>query len=342
MGIADVRAARIDNAGGKVLGGELTLHAREVANAGGLIAANVLTLQAQGVLDNRAGLIQGDDALVLHAGRLDNRDTLAGSVEVANVAAGASAADAVLGLAGARITLETDVLDNQAGRVGASRELDLTTGALENTGGRLASQGDARLHVRELANADGEVAAGGALTLAAGDLRNDGRIHAGQDLQLSADTLTNGVAGELIGVRNIDLAIGGDLANAGLIDGGYTRIQAGSLRNGGRIYGDRIAVQAPVLVNDADAVIASRGDMDLGVDTLVNRGHALLYAAGDLRAGRGLDPAGLATGQAATLTNESATIEAGGDVRIAAESIQNLNPHFASEVVPVSHAERKI
>lgn len=362
-GIADVRAARIDNAGGKVLGGELTLnasgtmdntggsvaaegqatlHAREVANAGGLIAANVLTLQAQGVLDNRAGLIQGDDALVLHAGRLDNRDTLAGSVEVANVAAGASAADAVLGLAGARITLETDVLDNQAGRVGASRELDLTTGALENTGGRLASQGDARLHVRELANADGEVAAGGALTLAAGDLRNDGRIHAGQDLQLSADTLTNGVAGELIGVRNIDLAIGGDLANAGLIDGGYTRIQAASLRNGGRVYGDRIAVQAPVLVNDADAVIASRGDMDLGADTLVNREHALLYAADDLRVGRGLDPAGLAAGQAGTLTNESATIEAGGDVRIAAESIQNLNPHFASEVAPVSHADRKI
>ncbi|MFY4017219.1 filamentous hemagglutinin, partial [Achromobacter xylosoxidans] len=276
--------------------GQATLHAREVANAGGLIAANVLTLQAQGVLDNRAGLIQGDDALVLHAGRLDNRDTLAGSVEVANVAAGASAADAVLGLAGARITLETDVLDNQAGRVGASRELDLTTGALENTGGRLASQGDARLHVRELANADGEVAAGGALTLAAGDLRNDGRIHAGQDLQLSADTLTNGVAGELIGVRNIDLAIGGDLANAGLIDGGYTRIQAASLRNGGRVYGDRIAVQAPVLVNDADAVIASRGDMDLGADTLVNREHALLYAADDLRVGRGLDPAGLAAG----------------------------------------------
>ncbi|BEG74037.1 two-partner secretion domain-containing protein [Achromobacter xylosoxidans] len=373
-GIADVRAARIDNAGGRILGGELTLnasgtmdntggsvaaegqatlHAREMANAGGLIAANALTLQAQGVLDNRAGLIQGDDALVLHAGRLDNRDTLAGgiagSVGVARVAAGSgpSAGDAdtvaaVLGLAGARITLDTDVLDNQAGRVGASGELDLTTGALDNTGGSLASQGDARLQVRELANADGEVAAGGSLTLAAGDLRNDGRIHAGQDLRISADTLSNGVAGELIGLRNIDLAVGGDLANAGLIDGGYNRIQAGSLRNSGRIYGDRIAVQAPVLVNDADAVIASRGDVDLGADTLVNREHALLYAAGDLRVGRGLDPAGLATGQAGTLSNVSATIEAGGDVRIAAESIQNLNPHFASEVVPVSHAERKI
>lgn len=373
-GIADVRAARIDNAGGRILGGELTLnasgtmdntggsvaaegqatlHAREVANASGLIAANALTLQAQGVLDNRAGLIQGDDALVLHAGRLDNRDTLAGgiagSVGVARVAAGsgANAGDAdtvaaVLGLAGARITLDTDVLDNQAGRVGASRELDLITGALDNTGGRLASQGGARLQVRELANADGEVAVGGSLTLAAGDLRNDGRIHAGQDLRISADTLSNGVAGELIGLRNIDLAVGGDLANAGLIDGGYNRIQAGSLRNSGRVYGDRIAVQAPVLVNDADAVIASRGNVDLGADTLVNREHALLYAAGDLRVGRGLDPAGLATGQAGRLSNVSATIEAGGDVRIAAESIQNLNPHFASEVAPVSHADRKI
>ncbi|MCV6904091.1 MAG: filamentous hemagglutinin N-terminal domain-containing protein, partial [Achromobacter xylosoxidans] len=214
-GIADVRAARIDNAGGRILGGELTLnasgrmdntggsvaaegqatlHAREMANASGLIAADALTLQAQGVLDNRAGLIQGDDALVRHAGRLDNRDTLAGSIAgsvgVARVAAGsgANAGDAdtvaaVLGLAGARITLDTDVLDNQAGRVGASRELDLTTGALDNTGGRLASQGDARVHVRELANADGEVVAGGSLTLAAGDLRNDGGIHAGQDLR---------------------------------------------------------------------------------------------------------------------------------------------------------------
>lgn len=96
------------------------------------------------------------------------------------------------------------------------------------------------------------------------------------------------------------------------------------------------------MLNDADAVIASRGDMDLGAGTLTNREHALLYAADDLRIGRNLDIAGLATGQADTVSNISATIEAGGDARIAADRIENLNPHFTSEQVQVSHADRKI
>ncbi|MFY3135428.1 hemagglutinin repeat-containing protein [Achromobacter xylosoxidans] len=302
-GALDVRAGRVRNAGTLAAGGNAAIGGDTLDLSGGkLVAGAELALDAGGALANRGGAVYGG-SLKLRAGSLDNRG--------GKLASGA--------------TLSARVL-----------------GALDNSGGSLASQGDARLQVRDLANADGEVAAGGSLTLAAGDLRNDGRIHAGQDLRINADTLTNGAAGELIGLRNIDLAVGGDLVNAGLIDGGYNRIQAGGLRNSGRVYGDRIAVQAPVLVNDADAVIASRGDADLGVDTLVNRDHALLYAAGDLRVGRGLDPTGQATGQAGTLTNESATLEAGGDVRIAAERIQNLDPHFASEVVPVSHAERKI
>jgi len=369
-GVADIRAAGVDNARGKILGaGELTLNAggkidnaggtfaaegvallraQEVANANGLMAASDLTLQTQGVFDNRAGRIQGDDTLVLRAGRVDNRDTLAGGI--ARVVADATDTDAAdtdslpgrLGLAGARIALVTDALDNQSGRIGAGRELDLTAGALDNSGGRLASQGDARLQVGDLRNAEGELATAGSLALATGTLRNDGKLHAGQDLRITADALTNGAAGELIGLRGVDLAISGELANAGLIDAGDSHIRAGSLRNSGRLYGDRIAIQAPALLNDADAVIASRGDMDLGAGTLTNREHALLYAADDLRIGRDLDIAGLATGQADTVSNISATIEAGGDARIAADHIENLNPHFTSEQVQVSHADRKI
>nr|WP_313658504.1 hemagglutinin repeat-containing protein [Achromobacter ruhlandii] len=369
-GVADIRAAGVDNARGRILGAaELTLNAggkidnaggtfaaegvallraQEVANANGLMAASDLTLQTQGVLDNRAGRIQGDDALVLRAGRVDNRDTLAGGI--ARVVADATDTDAAdtdslpgrLGLAGARIALVTDALDNQSGRIGAGRELDLTAGALDNSGGRLASQGDARLQVGDLRNAEGELATAGSLALATGTLRNDGKLHAGQDLRITADALTNGAAGELIGLRGVDLAISGELANAGLIDAGDSHIRAASLRNSGRLYGDRIAILAPTLLNDADAVIASRGDMDLGAGTLTNREHALLYAADDLRIGRNLDIAGLATGQADTVSNISATIEAGGDARIAADRIENLNPHFTSEQVQVSHADRKI
>ncbi|WP_155865121.1 hemagglutinin repeat-containing protein [Achromobacter xylosoxidans] len=303
-GVADIRAAGVDNARGKMLAdGELTLNAGgKIDNAGGTFAAEGAALLRAQEVANANGLIAAND-----------------------------------------LTLQAEgVLDNQSGRIDAGRELDLTAGALDNSGGRLASQGDARLQVGDLRNAEGELATAGSLALATGTLRNDGKLHAGQDLRITADALTNGAAGELIGLRGVDLAISGDLANAGLIDGGDSHIRAGSLRNSGRLYGDRIAIQAPTLLNDADAVIASRGDMDLGAGTLTNREHAMLYAADDLRIGRNLDIAGLAAGQADTVSNISATIEAGGDARIAADRIENLNPHFTSEQVQVSHADRKI
>ncbi|WYX23430.1 hemagglutinin repeat-containing protein [Achromobacter xylosoxidans] len=303
-GVADIRVAGVDNARGKMLAdGELTLNAGgKIDNAGGTFAAEGAALLRAQEVANANGLIAAND-----------------------------------------LTLQAEgVLDNQSGRIDAGRELDLTAGALDNSGGRLASQGDARLQVGDLRNVEGELATAGSLALATGTLRNDGKLHAGQDLRITADVLTNGAAGELIGLRGVDLAISGDLANAGLIDGGDSHIRAGSLRNSGRLYGDRIAIQAPALLNDADAVIASRGDMDLGAGTLTNREHALLYAADDLRIGRELDTAGLAAGQADTVSNISATIEAGGDARITADRIENLNPHFTSEQVQVSHADRKI
>ncbi|MFY2006014.1 hemagglutinin repeat-containing protein [Achromobacter xylosoxidans] len=303
-GVADIRAAGVDNARGKML------------------ADSELTLNADGKIDNAGGTFAAEGAALLRAQEVANANGL---------------------IAANDLTLQAEgVLDNQSGRIDAGRELDLTAGALVNSGGRLASQGDARLQVGDLRNAEGELATAGSLALATGTLRNDGKLHAGQDLRITADALTNGAAGELIGLRGVDLAISGDLANAGLIDGGDSHIRAGSLRNSGRLYGDRIAIQAPALLNDADAVIASRGDMDLGAGTLTNREHALLYAADDLRIGRELDTAGLATGQADRVSNISATIEAGGGARIAADRIENLNPHFTSEQVPVSHADRKI
>ena len=188
---------------------------------------------------------------------------------------------------------------------------------------------------RRLVRVGGALTAGASLELVTGNLDNDGKIHSGQDLKITANTLTNRAGGELIAVRNNELIIGGLLSNAGLIDGGYTLINAGNLLNTGRIYGDRIGIKTPLLQNEPNAVIASRGDMDLGVGTLTNREHALIYAAGDLRLGGTLDATGKAAGQAALLSNESATIEVERNADIAAASIQNRNLHFASESVEV-------
>lgn len=127
------------------------------------------------------------------------------------------------------------------------------------------------------------------------------------------------------------------LSNDGLIDGQYTRISAASLSNRGRIYGDTVAIRAGELVNTAGAqggaVIASRGSLDLGIGSLVNERHALIYSAADLRIGGALDAAGRAVGQALRLLNTGATIEAGGDARIAVTQLMNLNANYTSETV---------
>ncbi|MFY3137464.1 hemagglutinin repeat-containing protein [Achromobacter xylosoxidans] len=326
----------VDNIGGTIAAqGQATLNAQRLANTRGIVAASGLTLKTQGVLDNSGGLIQADNGLALTAGSLNNRDTLANGI----AGAGGTAAGA-LGLMGKQVALNSGSVDNQAGRIGAGQDLALATGTLDNARGNVSSDAKATLAFTRLVNTSGALTAGTSLELVTGNLDNDGKIHSGQDLKITADTLANRAGGELIAVRNNELVIGGLLANAGLIDGGYTRITAGNLVNTGRIYGDRIGIQTPLLQNEPNAVIASRGDMDLGVGTLTNREHALIYAAGDLRIGGALDGTGKAAGQATLLSNESATIEAERNADIAAASIQNRNLHFASETVEVGRGPK--
>ncbi|PJI51645.1 hypothetical protein CTI14_56095, partial [Methylobacterium radiotolerans] len=97
----------------------------------------------------------------------------------------------------------------------------------------------------------------------------------------------------------------------GLIDGGATHINAGRVDNFGRIYGNTIAIRAGEIVNGAGpgggAVIASRGDLDIGVGSLVNREHGLIYAAGDMRIGSAL---ALSTAARPTSTQAASTTSA--------------------------------
>ncbi len=322
----------IDNRSGTIAAqGQATLNAQSLSNTRGIITAGDLTLKTQGMVHNSAGLIQSDDVLALTAGQVNNRDTLANGVTAAE---GTTAGD--LGLMGRHVTLVAGSVDNEGGRIGAGQDLTLSTGALDNTHGNVSSKANAKLAFSHLTNSGGVLSPGHTLALVTGTLDNDGKIHAGQDLTITADTLIQRAAGELIAGRNTELNIGAMLANAGLIDGGHVRIGAGTLRNTGRIYGGRIAIRTALLHNEPNAVIASRGDLDLGVGTLTNRAHALIYAGADLRVGRTLDAGEQARGQAQSLVNESATIEAGRNADMAGASIQNRNLHFADATVEVS------
>lgn len=348
VGHTDIEAVRVDNQAGTLAGKDLSISASgSVDNTGGLMQAdNALSVTAAalnnrdtawqgnepssgliantirivaGQLDNTRGSIQAQDALAIEAGVLDNTDGLVSSRGVADILA--------------------DTLINQRGKVLAGERLTLRTRVLTALG-VLQSGGDLSLTTGGSLDQTGDLTAGRDLSLSVGgNLDNSAKLSAGRDLTVNAGNLNNKQTGELVAAGVTTLNVAQTLTNAGLIDGGATRISAGRVDNLGRIYGDTIAIGAGFLSNDVGAagaaVIASRGDLDLGVGGLNNREHALIYAGGNLRIGGALDGNGQAWGQAGSLVNASATIEAVGNAVIAAASIQNLNNHYASQVVSV-------
>ncbi|HBI9889545.1 TPA: hemagglutinin repeat-containing protein, partial [Escherichia coli] len=118
--------------------------------------------------------------------------------------------------------------------------------------------------------------------------------------------------------------------------------QVNTLTNSGtgRIYGDAVGVSAATFnnldENGVAATLAGRERVDLGVQTLNNRTHSLIYSAGDMHTGGMLDANGAATGKAGVLNNHSATIEAAGYLALSAGQINNVNDHFTTERVVVS------
>lgn len=153
------------------------------------------------------------------------------------------------------------------------------------------------------------------------------------------------------GIGDLAVTVDGQLINTGLINGGNTRLAATTLDNlgTGRIYGDHLAISATTLNNIDVAtnapVIAARDRLDLGVGTLNNRNNdastsdesaTRIFSSGDLAIGGGLDANNRATGTATLVHNHGATIEALGDLSIAATDIRNTNAGFVVETVPES------
>ena len=141
------------------------------------------------------------------------------------------------------------------------------------------------------------------------------------------------------GTTSLSTAQNYAITNRGLIDGYETNINSGEIKNlgTGRIYGDYLSLAATTLTNEAEngvaPVIAARERLDIGVETLNNREHALILSNGDMYIGGALDASLAATGQATTINNDSASIEAAGDLWITAKQINNTNAHFSTEDV---------
>lgn len=371
-GAADVAATDLDNrSGGRIIGeADTTLHSQNLQNSGGQIQSvgDLLLDSARGTVDNVSGLIRSGKSVTLTALHFANQNTLGENqgLEGQSLALNTDSLDNQRGSILANNTLSMDnsgVLNNSAGVLASGETLDLSGNGLNllNAGGtlkagktlsvdaasldasgQLLSLGDMDLHSTSGVNNTGTTIANGNLTFTTdGDLTNSGQLMAGSALDVQSANLTNLASGE-INAGSTTLTATGTVRNTGLIDGIVTRINANTLTNigTGRIYGDAVGVNVETFNNLAEngtaATLAGRERVNLGVQTLNNADHGLIYSAGSMTIGGALDDSGAVTGRAGTLNNHSSTIESAGDMAIAAGQINNINDHFSTEVVRVS------
>ena len=238
-------------------------------------------------------------------------------------------------------------LINTQGKLIAGKSLQLDAAGFSGDGDAISAKDLYLALSQDLIN-NGTVSANGNLTyVTTGNVTNNGQLLAGDKLTVAGGTVDNNANAEMTGTDGATVNATSTLNNRGLIDSaGTTRINAGAVNNlgTGRIYGDRVAIGAGTLNNDAETVngtasagtIAARGELDLGVGTLSNREHALIFSAGAMYIGGALDANGRATGQGSTLNNLSATVESLGDMSIGMGVINNVDTHI--QVARVDYA----
>lgn len=306
-GDLSVTSAQLDNNGGRLeSAGNVQLRSAGLNNVGGTVVGQTLSLDSGGLaLNNQNGGIAAVEGATLNAG----------------------------------------ALNNEGGKVIAGKNLNATVQSV-NGNGQLLSLGDMQLGVNGDFSNSGSTLANGNLDLAVqGALDNSGVLGAGQQLDVTAASLNNQQSGDISG-QSTHLTTTGGLTNRGIIDGVETVLRAATLTNigSGRIYGDHLAIQAGELNNldegGSAATIAARQRLDLGVGTLNNRAHSLIYSGGDMSIGGQLDENYAATGRASTINNHSATIESAGNMLINTGTLNNINDHFATEMVHLSDEQK--
>ena len=349
-GQIDISAGGFNNQGGQLqAGGNATLQlgAAELDNSGGLMRSNGaviisagdilnantqadnLGIQAQTItlntanLDNQSGAIRANtDVLVSSAGHINNGGgQLSAGQTLALIDAGS----------GEHKTL---AISNADGSLIAGSQLSIDSAAMSGDG-KVLSLGDLALKLDADYLHSGTTQADGNVSITtAGTLSNNGQLLASQSLSTTAAVIDNQSGGHIIANHNQLQAE--HISNRGLIDGSNTTLRGTTIDNlgGARIYGDHLAIAATTLNNsggsgDSSApVIAARERLDLGVATINNSEHALIYSAGDLYTGSQLDANGHASGQGEAINNSSATIAADGHATLSHKRVNNLNAHL--------------
>ncbi|UZF19628.1 hemagglutinin repeat-containing protein [Ralstonia pseudosolanacearum] len=312
--------------GGQIVAGhDLTLATtRSVNNSGGtLSAANNVTANAGGAaVVNQAGSIRGNGAVSLNVASLDNT-----SGKIGNDAG-----------SGGSVAMTTGSLANQGGAIGSDRNLSITTGQLSGDG-RIIAGGDGAItiHGNYTHSAASQIQANHNLTLTTtGALINQGTLAAVNALTVNAASVDNR-AGADLNSASTAVNAGGALTNAGRIEGDTVSTQSGSLANTGTVIGNNVTLNARAINNTGpSAALAAATQLNLyASDSLSNTGGATIFSLGDVNiaANGARDGSGLLANRSNLVNNDQSTIEAQGNLEIAAQTLNNTRPEPTVQTV---------
>lgn len=303
---------RLDNTGALLSQNLFTLTAAQLFNDGQL-AGKALTVKAAQL--NNTGILQGNDTLVLTTRALSNGATgqlVSGSPLNLSLD---TLDNAGLLLVKGGFTLRGSDLTNRGDIQAQSLDLGLSN-ALTNTGNIVATD-DAVLNATTLTSSG--TVAGKTLTAGGTELRNSGLMQGSNAVNATADRFINELNGKWLSGGGFTLT-GGQLTNAGTLQGATLGMTGTTLTNSGTVNGQTGLSGA--LTNTG--LLQSGGTTAFTADTLANPGRitggTLSLTARDMNNGglmqgtNGLALTGttLTTGAASrTLSGGMLTLDAG-------------------------------
>ncbi|HDT1116545.1 TPA: contact-dependent inhibition toxin CdiA [Enterobacter roggenkampii] len=256
---------RLDNTGALLSQNLFTLTAAQLFNDGQL-AGKALTVKAAQL--NNTGILQGNDTLALTTRVLSNGATgqlVSGSP--LNVSLD-TLVNAGLLLVKGGFTLRGSDLTNRGDIQAQSLDLGLSN-ALTNTGNIVATD-DAALNATTLTSSG--TVAGKTLTAGGTELRNSGLMQGSNAVNATADRFINELNGKWLSGGGFTLA-GGQLTNAGTLQGATLGMTGTTLTNSGTVNGQTglSGTLSGALTNTG--LLQSGGATAFTADTLANPGR---------------------------------------------------------------------
>jgi len=272
---------RLDNTGALLSQNLFTLTAAQLFSDGQL-AGKALTVNAAQL--NNTGILQGNDTLALTTRALSNGAT-GQLVSGSSLDVSLDTLDnAGLLLVNGGFTLRGSDLTNRGDIQAQSLDLGLSN-ALTSTGNIVATE-DAALNATTLTSSG--TVAGKTLTAGAAELRNSGLMQGSNAVNATADRFINELNGKWLSGGGFTLT-GGQLTNAGTLQGATLGMSGTALTNSGTVNGQTglSGTLSGALTNTG--LLQSGGTTAFTADTLANPGRitggTLSLAARDMNNG---------------------------------------------------------